>query len=87
VPTVMIIALLAGLSWLNFGPQPSIAYAVVAITTVLIIACPCALGLATPMSIMVGIGKAAQSGILIRNGEALQTTAKITTMILDKTGT
>lgn len=87
VPTVMIIAVLAGLAWLNFGPQPSIAYAVVAITTVLIIACPCALGLATPMSIMVGIGKAAQSGILIRNGEALQTTAKITTMILDKTGT
>ena len=87
VPTVMIISVLAGLAWLNFGPQPSIAYAVVAITTVLIIACPCALGLATPMSIMVGIGKAAQSGILIRNGEALQTTAKITTMILDKTGT
>jgi Cu+-exporting ATPase len=87
VPTVMIIAVLAGLAWLNFGPQPSIAYAVVAVTTVLIIACPCALGLATPMSIMVGIGKAAESGILIRNGEALQTTSKITTMILDKTGT
>jgi Cu+-exporting ATPase len=87
VPTVMIIAVLAGLAWLNFGPEPSIAYAVVAVTTVLIIACPCALGLATPMSIMVGIGKAAESGILIRNGEALQTTSKITTMILDKTGT
>ncbi|MCK8134120.1 heavy metal translocating P-type ATPase [Pseudoalteromonas sp. 2CM28B] len=87
VPTVMIIAVLAGLAWLNFGPEPSVAYAVVAVTTVLIIACPCALGLATPMSIMVGIGKAAESGILIRNGEALQTTSKITTMILDKTGT
>ena len=87
VPTVMIIAVLAGLAWLNFGPEPSIAYAVVAVTTVLIIACPCALGLATPMSIMVGIGKAAELGILIRNGEALQTTSKITTMILDKTGT
>ncbi|MBB1300841.1 copper-translocating P-type ATPase [Pseudoalteromonas sp. SR44-8] len=87
VPTVIIIAVLAGLAWLNFGPEPSIAYAVVAVTTVLIIACPCALGLATPMSIMVGIGKAAESGILIRNGEALQTTSKITTMILDKTGT
>lgn len=87
VPTVMIIAVLAGLAWLNFGPEPTIAYAIVAVTTVLIIACPCALGLATPMSIMVGIGKAAESGILIRNGEALQTTSKITTMILDKTGT
>jgi Cu+-exporting ATPase len=83
----MIIAVLAGLAWLNFGPEPSIAYGVVAITTVLIIACPCALGLATPMSVMVGIGKAAESGILIRNGESLQTTSKITTMILDKTGT
>lgn len=87
VPTVMIIAVLAGLAWLNFGPEPSIAYAVVAVTTVLIIACPCALGLATPMSVIVGIGKAAESGILIRNGESLQTTSKITTMILDKTGT
>ena len=87
VPTVMIIAVLAALAWLNFGPEPSIAYAVVALTTVLIIACPCALGLATPMSVMVGVGKAAESGILIRNGESLQTTSKITTMILDKTGT
>ncbi|MDO6637867.1 heavy metal translocating P-type ATPase [Pseudoalteromonas carrageenovora] len=87
VPTVMIIAILAALAWLNFGPEPSIAYAVVALTTVLIIACPCALGLATPMSVMVGVGKAAESGILIRNGESLQTTSKITTMILDKTGT
>ncbi|WP_166422977.1 heavy metal translocating P-type ATPase [Paraglaciecola sp. 20A4] len=87
VPIVMILAVLAGLAWLNFGPQPSIAYAIAAVTTVLIIACPCALGLATPMSVMVGIGKAAEAGILIRNGEALQTASKITTMILDKTGT
>ena len=87
VPIVMILAVLAGLAWLNFGPQPSIAYAIAAVTSVLIIACPCALGLATPMSVMVGIGKAAEAGILIRNGEALQTASKITTMILDKTGT
>lgn len=87
VPIVMILAVIAGLAWLNFGPQPSIAYAIAAVTTVLIIACPCALGLATPMSVMVGIGKAAEAGILIRNGEALQTASKITTMILDKTGT
>lgn len=87
VPIVMILAVIAGLVWLNFGPQPSIAYAIAAMTTVLIIACPCALGLATPMSVIVGIGKAAEAGILIRNGEALQTASKITTMILDKTGT
>lgn len=87
VPIVMILAVLSGLAWLNIGPQPSIAYAIMAVTTVLIIACPCALGLATPMSIMVGIGKAAESGILIRNGEALQTASRITTMLLDKTGT
>ncbi|MGY0623663.1 MAG: heavy metal translocating P-type ATPase, partial [Paraglaciecola chathamensis] len=87
VPIVMILAVLAGLTWLNVGPQPTIAYAIMAVTTVLIIACPCALGLATPMSIMVGIGKAAEAGILIRNGEALQTASRITTMLLDKTGT
>ncbi len=87
VPTVMIIAVVAALAWLNFGPQPAIAYAVVAATTTLIIACPCALGLATPMSVMVGVGKAAEAGILIRNGEALQTASQLTTMVLDKTGT
>lgn len=87
VPVVMIIAVLSGLAWLNFGPQPAIAYALVAVTTVLIIACPCSLGLATPMSVMVGIGKAAEAGILIRNGEALQTASKISVMVLDKTGT
>ncbi len=87
VPTVMIIAVLTALAWLNFGPDPRIAFAVVTATTVLIIACPCALGLATPMSVMVGVGKAAEHGVLIRNGEALQTASKITTMVLDKTGT
>ncbi|ABG40609.1 copper-translocating P-type ATPase [Paraglaciecola sp. T6c] len=87
VPIVMILAVITGLAWLNFGPQPAIAYAITAMTTVLIIACPCALGLATPMSVMVGIGKAAEAGVLIRNGEALQSASKITTMLLDKTGT
>lgn len=87
VPVIMIIAVLSALAWLNFGPAPSIAFAMVSATTVLIIACPCALGLATPMSVMVGVGKAAEAGVLIRNGEALQTASKITTMILDKTGT
>jgi len=87
VPAIMIIAVLSALAWLNFGPAQSIAFAIVSATTVLIIACPCALGLATPMSVMVGVGKAAEAGVLIRNGEALQSASKITTMILDKTGT
>lgn len=87
VPVIMIISITSALIWLNFGPDPSIAFAVVSATTVLIIACPCALGLATPMSVMVGVGKAAEAGVLIRNGEALQSASKITTMVLDKTGT
>jgi len=87
VPVVMIIAIVSALAWLNFGPDPALAFAVVSATTVLIIACPCALGLATPMSAMVGVGKAAEAGVLIRNGEALQTASRITAMILDKTGT
>jgi Cu+-exporting ATPase len=87
VPIIMIIAVASALIWLNFGPEPVIAYAIISATTVLIIACPCALGLATPMSVMVGVGKAAEAGVLIRNGEALQTASKITAMILDKTGT
>ena len=87
VPVVMITSVLSALAWLNFGPEPAIAFAIVSATTVLIIACPCALGLATPMSVMVGVGKAAEAGVLIRNGEALQTASKITAMILDKTGT
>ncbi len=87
VPVIMIIAIVSALAWLNFGPDPALAFAVVSATTVLIIACPCALGLATPMSVMVGVGKAAEAGVLIRNGEALQSASKITAMILDKTGT
>lgn len=87
VPTIMIIAVVSALAWLNFGPDPALAFAIVSATTVLIIACPCALGLATPMSVMVGVGKAAEAGVLIRNGGALQTASKITAMILDKTGT
>jgi Cu+-exporting ATPase len=87
VPVIMIISISSALIWLNFGPEPTVAFAVISATTVLIIACPCALGLATPMSVMVGIGKAAEAGVLIRNGEAMQTSSKITAMVLDKTGT
>ncbi|MBI3772078.1 MAG: copper-translocating P-type ATPase [Gammaproteobacteria bacterium] len=87
VPTVLIIAILTFLAWYNFGPEPKVAYVLVATMTVLIIACPCALGLATPISIMVGVGKAAEFGILIRNGEALQRAGQLTTIVLDKTGT
>lgn len=87
VPTVLIIAVLTLLAWFNIGPEPRVSYMLVAAMTVLIIACPCALGLATPISIMVGVGKAAEYGILIRNGEALQQAGKLTTVVLDKTGT
>jgi Cu+-exporting ATPase len=87
VPVVMTIALIAALIWFSVGPQPSAVYAIVTAVTVLIIACPCALGLATPMSVMVGIGKAAEAGVLIRNGDALQTASQLTTIVLDKTGT
>ncbi|MFT5755792.1 MAG: Cu+-exporting ATPase [Alteromonadaceae bacterium] len=87
VPVIMIISISSALIWLNFGPEPTVAFAVISATTVLIIACPCALGLATPMSVMVGVGKAAEAGVLIRNGEALQTSSQITAMVLDKTGT
>ena len=87
VPTVLIIAVLTLLAWFNFGPEPKLSFMLVTTMTVLIIACPCALGLATPISIMVGVGKAAEFGILIRNGEALQQAGKLTTVVLDKTGT
>ncbi|MGE5240185.1 MAG: heavy metal translocating P-type ATPase, partial [Bacteroidota bacterium] len=87
VPTVLIIAVATFLTWFNLGPEPRLSYSLVATMTVLIIACPCALGLATPISIMVGVGKAAEYGILIRNGEALQQAGKLTTIVLDKTGT
>src|SRR3989344_2333022 len=87
VPSVLIIAVITFLAWFNLGPEPKLSYMLVATMTVLIIACPCALGLATPISIMVGVGKAAEYGTLIRNGEALQQAGKLTTIVLDKTGT
>ncbi len=87
VPAVIAVALIAFAAWAAYGPQPRLAYALVAAVTVLIIACPCALGLATPMSIMVGVGRAAQAGILIRNAEALERLEKIDTLVVDKTGT
>ena len=87
VPIVMILAVLTFVAWFDFGPQPQLVYALVTGVTVLIIACPCALGLATPMSLMVGIGKGAEHGILIRSGEALQTAQALKIVVLDKTGT
>src|SRR5512143_2797571 len=87
VPIVMILAVLTFVIWFDFGPQPQLVFALVTSVTVLIIACPCALGLATPMSLMVGIGKGAENGILIRSGEALQTAQSLKTVVLDKTGT
>ncbi len=87
VPAVMAVAALAFLLWLTLGPEPQLNYAVVVGVTVLVIACPCALGLATPISIMVSVGRAAEHGILIRNGEALQRARRVNTVVLDKTGT
>lgn len=87
VPTVLIIAVITFLLWYNLGPDPRLSYALVAAITVLVIACPCALGLATPISIMVGVGKAAEHGILIRSGEALQRAGQLSVIVLDKTGT
>lgn len=87
VPVVVSIATVTFILWYGLGPEPSLSYAIVTSMTVLVIACPCALGLATPISIIAGIGKAAQFGILIRNGDALQQAAKLDTIVLDKTGT
>ncbi len=87
VPAVLLIAVLAFAAWAIFGPQPALAYALLAFVSVLIIACPCALGLATPMSIMVATGKGAQSGVLFRNAEALQSLRDVDTLVIDKTGT
>ena len=87
VPTVLIITVITFLLWYNLGPAPQISYALVTAITVLVIACPCALGLATPISIMVGVGKAAEQGILIRSGEALQRAGQLSMVVLDKTGT
>ena len=87
VPVVIIVALLAFGAWTIWGPEPRFSYGLVAAVAVLIIACPCALGLATPMSIMVGVGRGAQSGVLIKNAEALEHMEKVDTLVVDKTGT
>src|SRR5690606_2574355 len=87
VPLVIVIAALAFVAWSIWGPEPRFAYGLVVAVSVLIIACPCALGLATPMSIMVGIGKGARAGVLIKNAEALELMEKVDTVVVDKTGT
>lgn len=87
VPIVIAISIITFIIWYSFGPEPSFTYALLTLITVLIIACPCALGLATPTALMVGIGKGAQQGILIKDAQALETAYKIDTLILDKTGT
>jgi Cu+-exporting ATPase len=87
VPAVIGVAVLAFLAWAIWGPEPRFSYGLVAAVSVLIIACPCALGLATPMSIMVGVGRGAQAGVLIKNAEALERMEKVDTLVIDKTGT
>jgi Cu2+-exporting ATPase len=87
VPTVVGIAIVTFIVWANFGPEPAMVYGFINAVAVLIIACPCALGLATPMSVMVGVGKGAQSGVLIKNAEALENMNKVNVLIIDKTGT
>ncbi len=87
VPAVILFAAMAFVLWMIFGPTPAFSYALISAVSVLIIACPCALGLATPMSIMVGIGKGAQAGVLIKNAEALERLEKVDTLVIDKTGT
>src|SRR6185503_19981422 len=85
-PVVLAISAMTFGLWLWLGPEPQLAYAIVNAVAVLIIACPCALGLATPMSIMVGVGRGAQEGVLVKNGEALESLEKVTTLVVDKPG-
>jgi Cu+-exporting ATPase len=87
VPAVIVVAIITFIAWLVAGPEPRLSYALVNAVAVLIIACPCALGLATPMSIMVGVGRGAQEGVLVKNAEAIETMEKVDTLIVDKTGT
>jgi Cu+-exporting ATPase len=87
VPAVVAVAVIAFIAWLAFGPQPALAHAIVAAVSVLIIACPCALGLATPMSIMVATGRGAHEGVLVRSAEALEELARVDSLVIDKTGT
>ena len=87
VPVVIVVAILAFIAWSLWGPEPRLAYAMISAVSVLIIACPCALGLATPMSIMVGTGRGANAGVLIKNAEALEIMEKVNTLVVDKTGT
>jgi Cu+-exporting ATPase len=87
VPAVILVAVIAYAAWAIWGPDPRFAYGLVAALSVLIIACPCALGLATPMSIMVGVGRGAQAGVLIKNAEALERMERVDTLVIDKTGT
>jgi Cu+-exporting ATPase len=87
VPIGILVALVAFGAWAMFGPEPRMAFGLVAAVSVLIIACPCALGVATPMSIMVGVGRGAKAGVLIKNAEALERMEKIDTLVVDKTGT
>jgi Cu+-exporting ATPase len=87
VPLVIAVAIAAFIAWAIWGPEPRLAYGLVAAVSVLIIACPCALGLATPMSIMVGVGRGAHAGVLIKNAEALERLEKVDTLVVDKTGT
>jgi P-type Cu+ transporter len=87
VPTVVATAIIAGVAWWMFGPEPKVAYSLLAVVSVLIIACPCALGLAVPMSLMVGIGRAASSGVLVRDAASLEKLRRVGAIVLDKTGT